>query len=245
MKVEYIFIFFGIWILISYIQKSLFKKIRIGKMLILILIIYFNIYFLKGTVGVLSSLLIIFALTFFLVQIITIINNNRESKLLNSYVDRLSNLLLLKMNSGVAFRTSLQQVLIESDAFVQQTLIYNGRNVSFRTQKRGIIENKKLVFFKKILNECNSKEHLAFDLLKRFRKDQFLREKLIQKKKIVTHQSKSQAIIASFIYLILSVFMFFNFSWEKIVIPFSISVTFFVIGFIWTIKRGESVVWKI
>jgi len=226
--------------------NSLFgnKKIRFRTKLICELTLFFSWLFYAVFFDVEFTSALILTLVwhaFFLIFekycAIQIVRVFREE--IEAFLDRA----ILHMMSGNSFRVSCSEATKTGDAFSQQEIKKILSRVFFKQQTQLILESQLATLIEQELLLIDEHSHSALNRLKGLRRNLMLESEFRQKSEQIKGRVWVQTIFMLGLYIAVLIFLFRQ-QEELDLASVAFSVTFFVIGLVWTIIDGRKMKWK-
>ncbi len=152
--------------------------------------------------------------------------------------------IILKMQNGNSFRSSIIEISHESDAFVQQNTRLLLYFVSFSTQKPFVGTKKQEMCFEELLL-IDKKPHQALVRLKLLQRSLRMQIFFRRKSGQVSFQAKFQSYFVVGIYFVILFLQTRFLSFQMVKVYFYISFPLIIIGFYLTQHLGRKIKWNL
>lgn len=173
-----------------------------------------------------------------------VIQRRREMILKREIVPILDSL-ILSMKSGRAFRPSLMTYVEKSMTAVQITMKNFISSLQYRKNIQSLSSDPQIFFFLKELLDVDQATQRPVERLKALRRRIFLENNFRQKSRQALMQVKVQSTILSIMYVLLGLFVHFQFGLHQHRTVFFNSLILFIIGTLLLRKIGKNYRWKL
>lgn len=170
---------------------------------------------------------------------------SRRSRAFRSECATLLTLVLLKMKSGRAFRSSFDEAIDESGARVRAKFSEIGAVVAFSQQRSGTRIDPFVREFVEELAVIDRHPHLAVRRLETYREKIETEEEFRRRSGQVLARIRAQSLVMTGLFLAVCAFMIAKFGWQRNAALFALATTSFGLGAIWLWFGGRKKRWKV
>lgn len=151
---------------------------------------------------------------------------------------------ILGLQSGQSFRTSLHQSIQQQPSWIRHQLLEIHHSIAMN-QTILHSQNKFLRELTAEWSEMDKSQSKLIDHARAFRRQLKIEEDFRRKSGRVTQQMKMQAIIVTILYLALLIYVISQFGWVQNLLLIAVSAVLFSAGLAWIFMMGRKMKWKI
>lgn len=173
-----------------------------------------------------------------------IIESYRHKKIKDNLILIIDNL-VLSMRSGKSFRVSLQHLVDHSDIYIKITLNELINALKYQKETKFLSNESEIQCFLAELALIDKTAHKPIEMLVALRRKLQMIKNFRQKSRQAMMQTRAQSLVTTGIFILVTIYVQFQFGLSNHKQLVTFSVIFFSLGFYFTFNMGRRYKWKI